>query len=377
MRVEPTTRAKSSADPRRNRIAAIDALRGFDMFWIVGGREFVLAVVGAFSQPPAWLDYQLEHAAWEGFTAWDLIMPLFLFVVGAAMPFSFSRRIEEGHSKADLYAKMARRVVILFILGMIVQGHLLDFKLSTLHIFCNTLQAIAVGYLFAGIALLHLGKAAQVVFTALLLVGYWLLLVYVPVPVHGAGVLEPDANLALTVDEFVLGRFRDGTPYTWILSSLTFTATVMCGVLAGHVLRAAISGWIKVLALSAIGAGCLAAGWAWAEWLDFPIIKHIWTSSMTLWAAGWSYLLLALFYLLIDVVGLRRWAFPFIVIGMNAITIYFAYWFIPFASIAKSLVGGLADHLGAAGPVLVQFTAVLLVWLLLYHLYRQKIFLRI
>jgi predicted acyltransferase len=98
---------------------------------------------------------------------------------------------------------------------------------------------------------------------------------------------------------------------------------------------------------------------------------------MTLWAAGWSYLLLALFYLLIDVVGLRRWAFPFIVIGMNAITIYFAYWFIPFASIAKSLVGGLADHLGAAGPVLVQFTAVLLVWLLLYHLYRQKIFLRI
>jgi predicted acyltransferase len=276
-----------------------------------------------------------------------------------------------------LYAKIVRRVVILFVLGMIVQGHLLAFDLSKLHVFCSTLQAIAVGYLVAGILLLHTGVAIQVVTTALLLVGYWLLMMYVPVPGHSAGVLEPDANLALAVDELVLGRFRDGTSYTWILSVMTFSATVLCGVLAGHLLRSQQSAWAKVLWLVVVGLGSLVGGWVWAEWLGFPIIKHIWTSSMVLWAAGWSYLLLAVFYVLIDLIGLRRWAFPFVVIGMNAITIYVASFFIPFRSIAESLAGGLARHLGAAGPVAIAFTTVLLAWLVVYHLYRQRIFLRI
>jgi predicted acyltransferase len=179
------------------------------------------------------------------------------------------------------------------------------------------------------------------------------------------------------VDEFILGRFRDGTTYTWILSGMTFTATVMLGVFAGHVLQSKLAAGLKFLALTLMGITSLAGGWAWSEFGGFPIIKHIWTSSMVLWAGGWSYLLLALFYLLIDVAGLRRWAFPFVVIGMNAITIYVANWFIPFDGISETLVGGLAAHLGPAGPVLIAFTAVLLAWLLLYHLYRQKIFLRI
>jgi predicted acyltransferase len=124
---------------------------------------------------------------------------------------------------------------------------------------------------------------------------------------------------------------------------------------------------------------CLAAGWAWAEYLHFPIIKHIWTSSMVLWAAGWSYLLLAVFYLVIDVIGLRAMAFPLVVIGMNAIVAYVAYHLIiPFEKISANLVGGIASHLGpAVGQFVLAFTTVLLVWLLLYHLYRHKIFLRI
>jgi predicted acyltransferase len=359
------------------RIGAIDALRGFDMFWIVGGRELALAVAGLVATPvPSWANYQLEHAEWIGFTAWDLIMPLFLFVVGAAMPFSFSRRLEEK-SRAQLYAKIVRRSVILFILGMAVQGHLLDFDLATLHVFCNTLQAIAVGYLVAGIVMLNTGFRGQFVFAVLMLVGYWLLLMYVPVPVYGAGVLRQDANIALTVDEIVLGRFRDGTPYTWVLTGMTFTATILLGVFSGHVLRSRLPPLGKLLALATLGLGSLAAGWAWAEWLGFPIIKHIWTSSMTLWAAGWSYLLLALFYLLIDVWGYRRWAFPFVVIGMNAITIYVASFFVPFRAIAESLVGGLGRHLGRGGPVFVELASMMLAWLVLYHLYRQRIFLRI
>jgi predicted acyltransferase len=361
-----------------SRIGAIDALRGFDMFWIIGGRELALAVTAWLASPvPHWMNYQFEHAEWEGFTAWDLIMPLFLFVVGAAMPFSFSRRLDEGQSKTLLYVKIVRRSLILFVLGMAVQGHLLDFDLATLHIFCNTLQAIAVGYLVAGIVMLNIGPLGQSVFAMLLLIGYWLLLVHFPIAGYGAGELRPGSNLALTVDEMVLGRFRDGTPYTWVLTGMTFTATVLLGALAGHILRSQRSQHAKLVTLALMGAACLASGWIWATWLGLPIIKHIWTSSMVLWAAGWSYLLLAFFYLLIDMAGFRRWAFPFVVIGMNAITIYVASFFVPFRAIAQSVVGGLASHVGDAGPVLIQLATVLLAWLVVYHMYRQRIFVRI
>jgi predicted acyltransferase len=348
------------------------------MFWIIGGRELALAVVALFPGPAGqWLDHQLEHVEWEGFTAWDLIMPLFLFIVGAAMPFSFANRLAAGESKSQLYGKMFRRVLVLFVLGMMVQGNLLDFDLSTLHVYANTLQAIAVGYLVAGIVMLNVGVLGQLVFTALMLVGYWLLLTRVPFGEHPAGTLLPNANVAMAVDEFVLGRFRDGTTYTWVLSGMTFAASVLLGVQAGHVLRSGLSAALKFFSLTVIGALCLAGGWLWAEWLGFPIIKHIWTSSMVLWAAGWSFLLLAMFYLLIDVVGWSRWAFPFVVIGANAITMYVAYHFIPFREIAEGLVGGLARHMYRGGPVLIELSAVLLIWLAAWHMHRQRIFVRV
>jgi predicted acyltransferase len=370
--------ASSDASPVSERIAAIDALRGFDMFWIVGGQELALAAAAWLTSPaPKWLEYHLEHVEWEGFSAWDLIMPLFLFVVGAAMPFSLSRKAELGQTKAQLYGKMIRRCLVLWLLGMIVQGNLLDFNASTLHLYSNTLQAIAVGYLVAGIVILNVGVVGQIAFTAAMLVGYWLLLTRVPFQGHAAGVLEPNANVAMAVDEYVLGPFRDGTTYTWVLSGMTFAATTMLGVFGGQVLRAAWSQATKFIVLTMLGVVSLAGGYAWATWLGFPIIKHIWTSSMVLWAAGWSYLLLAAFYLLIDVLGWRRWAFFFMVIGMNAITIYVAWHLISFEQISEGLVGGLARHLGAAGPVAVAATSVGLGWLALYHLYRQKIFLRV
>ena len=366
--------------PAHSRVVAIDALRGFDMFWIMGGREALLTFVEAIKgkeSVPAWLSQQFEHREWQGFTAWDLIMPLFLFVVGAAMPFSFARRLEEGGAKGPVYAKIIRRTAILFVLGMAVQGHLLDFDLATLHVFANTLQAIAVGYLVAGIAMLNLRVVWQVAIAAALLIGYWLLLRYIPFAGHSAGTLEPKANLALAVDELVLGRFRDGTTYTWVLSSLTFSVSVMLGVFAGYVLRSSLTHWQKFATLVGLGAGCLAAGFAWEAWLGLPIIKHIWTSSMTLWAGGWSYLLLALFYVVIDIAGFRRWAFAFVVIGMNAITAYVAWHFIPFTEIAESLVGGLARHLGPWGPFVVALAACGLCWLILYDLFRRRVFLRI
>jgi len=364
--------------PTSGRVMSVDALRGFDMFWIVGGKGLAIAFIALLIDPiPDALAYQFTHTQWIGFTAWDLIMPLFLFVVGTSMPFSFTKRIERGESRGSLYRKISRRVVILFILGIIAQGHLLDFDFAKLHIYCNTLQAIACGYFIAGIIMLNLSIVKQVISAGALLVVYWLLMIFVPVPGQGAGNLEPDANLALYIDDAILGKFRDGTSYTWILSSLGFGATVLLGVLSGHLLRSGIRPWTKVAWLFVAGIACLILGWCWGNWLGFPIIKHIWTSSMVLWAGGWSLLLLAVFYAIVDVLHFHRWAFPAVVIGMNAITVYMAVDFVDFGSIGNNFVGGLARHLGTFGEFLLAFTSFMVMWLLLLYMYRKRTFLRI
>jgi predicted acyltransferase len=368
------------AAPANPRVVSIDALRGFDMFWICGGKPVVLALLGLFVTPiPQRLLDQMNHPAWEGFSAWDLIMPLFLFIVGTAMPFSFAKRLDQGQGRLRIYGKMLLRVLLLWVFGMIAQGNLLKYDLGELHVFSNTLQAIAVGYFIAGILLLELPIAGQVVATVVLLVGYWLALAFIPVPGHEAGLLQEKLNLALYLDELILGRFRDGTTYTWILSGMSFAATVLLGVLSGHLLRSKWSGWMKVLWLAAIGLSCLGLGWLWSFW--FPIIKHLFTSSAVLWAAGWSYLLLALFYLVIDVIGFRRWAFFFVVIGANAIAAYMLT-HTPnlqpiFYQIADVFLGNLKSQLGSCAEPLRQVAAFGVFWTILWYLYRKGTFLRV
>lgn len=390
------------AAPQPVRLTSIDALRGFDMFWIIGGGGLVKAAIQLFAKPlPEVVQQQMGHATWEGFTAWDLIMPLFLFIVGTSMPFSFARRLEAGHSKARLYAKVFERVAVLWILGMIAQGRLLDFELSKLQLFSNTLQSIAVGYLIAAVALIHLPRWGQLVLAIVLLAAFWALMIGVPFSGHPAGTLDPQANLALFIDQVILGSFRDPkTTYAWILPGLANGATVLLGVLSGHLLRSTWSRAMKFVWLVVAGLACLLLGWvvaggpvplltrdmtteaipAWlATWqkIRFPIIKHIWSSSMVLWAAGWSFLLLAVFYLMIDVWGLRRWAFPFVVIGMNAILAYMLTHPHNVGSIAAPYVAGLAKHLGAAGAGLSVLASFAVVWLILYYLYRNRHFLRV
>ena len=359
------------------RIMSVDALRGFDMFWIANGKEVIVALIALFIYPlPHWLDVQLEHIEWAGFSAWDMIMPLFLFIAGTSMPFSFSRRIEGARGGKALYLRIARRLALLWILGMFAQGHLgeaiLTGHFSKLHFYSNTLQSIAAGYLVASIALLNFPVAGQIGTLAVMLIGYCLLMTFVPFHGHPAGTLEPHANLAMYIDETLLGRFRDGTPYTWILSSMGFAGSVLLGVMSGHILRAKRSQKTRLAGLLAMGAGCLALGWVWSYW--FPIIKHIWTSSMVLWAAGWSYLLLAFFYAVIDMAGFRKWAFPFVVIGMNAIVAY----------VGAPIIGGLLEpdkaFRGALGsPIAVwqTFAVFIVPWLILLLLYRKKVFVRV
>jgi predicted acyltransferase len=312
---------------------------------------------------------------WEGFSFWDLIMPLFLFITGVSMPFSFAKRIEEGKGRSALYGKIFRRTIVLFLLGIAAQGNLFKWDLSKLHLYCNTLQAIAAGYFVAGLVMLNTSIGGQVAVAVALLAGFWVLMAFIPVPGHAAGVLEPNANLALYVDEVILRSFRDGTTYTWILSSMTFAATVILGVLAGHILRSQKRDSVKVLQLTGAGLVCLALGWVWGIW--FPIIKHLWTSSMVLWSAGWCYLLLALFFAVIDVWRVRAWAFPLAVIGMNAIAVYMATRLFDFRKIGDIFVGELAPGLGAFGEFLRVLAAFLIVWLILYYMYRKRTFLRV
>ena len=367
--------------PPSTRIMSIDALRGFDMFWIVGGDKVFLALVALFVFPiPAAVKEQMTHVPWEGFVAWGLIMPLFLFIVGAAMPFAFAKRVQPDRSKLAAYPRILVRVLVLWVFGMIVQGNLLAYDPSNLYLFSNTLQTIAVGYLVASIALLHLPLIGQLGLTALLLVGYWLIMTLAAVPGHPAGMLEENVNFARYVDQVVLGQFhREAWNYTWVLSSMSFAATVLLGMHAGQVLRSTRSQAIKVIALVAIGLACLAVGWMWSTW--FPINKRLFSSSMVLWAAGWSYLLLALFYLVIDVFGFRRWAFFFVVIGANAIAAYMLtqvpgfrrIWY----EIIDVFIGNLPPHLGSHHESIQQVGAFALLWLLLFYLYRKGSFLRV
>jgi predicted acyltransferase len=368
--------APPASPPPPQRIISVDALRGFDMFWIMGGQLFTLEFLRLFSNPlPPWLERQFDHVAWEGFVGWDLIMPLFLFIVGVAMPFSFSKRLARGDSRRQIYGKVIYRVAFLWVLGMVAQGHLLRFDINNLQFYSNTLQAIAAGYLIAAIALVELPVRWQAALAGALTLVFWALMAWVPVPDVGAGVYTPDGNLAIWIDRTLLGHFQDGTHYSWILSSLVFGATVLMGVLSGHLLRSSLPGKRKAALLAGAGVACLFAGWLWS--FSFPIIKHIWTSSMVLWSGGWCILLLALFYYVIDVLGYRRWAFFFTVIGMNAIVAYMAPDIIPFRTISRTLFGGLSTHLGMFGPFLVASGTLGVLWIVLYYLFRNRTFVRI
>lgn len=353
---------------------SVDALRGFDMFWIIGGGDIVRGLLCLiFSPVPRGIERQFEHVRWTGFQAWDLIMPLFLFIVGTSLPFAMSQRMIKQQGSRKTYLRILRRFVILFILGMCVQGGLLQGDLSKIHIYCNTLQAIACGYVVAAVLLLNVGIIWQGAACAALLAGYWMLMCFVPFGVHPAGTLTENVNLALHVDEVVLGRFRDGTTYTWVLSGMTFAATVLLGVMSGHILKSRLDPKKKFLSLAAAGVGCLAAGMIVGIW--FPIIKHIWSSSFALFAAGLSFLLLALFYGVIDVLGFKKWSFFFVVIGANAIFVYCL------TELVNPHIGHFVENMaktrGMATAAPIALCAFAALWLLLYGMWRKRIFIKV
>lgn len=347
------------------------------MVWIIGGAEIFEGLArGSGSAFLISLLPQLQHVEWEGFHFLDLIMPLFLFIVGAAMPFSFGKRLQRDDSKGRLYAHVVKRVVILFILGMMTQGNLFKYSWEQLHIFIGTLPAIGAGYLVASLLMLNLKLRGQIAATASLLLLYWAVMMLVPVPGRAAGDLSPTGNLGFWLDHLIMQGFlpADRT-YTQLLNIMTFGSTVMLGVFAGYLLKSNLGQYRKVTYLAGLGVGTLLLGLIWSIW--FPIIKHIWSSSFVLFSGGLCYLLLALFFLVIDVLGYRKWAFGLVVIGMNAIAVYMATHLYDFRNIGDIFVGGLAQWTGDWFFLVRASAGFVVVWLILYWMYRKNTFIRI
>src|SRR5581483_11634634 len=256
---------------RSGRMVCIDALRGFDMFLIIGTDDVLRALAAnshhRFLQV---VGNQFEHVAWSGCHLYDLIFPVFLFIIGASIPFSLSKRMQRGDSKASIYAHIFRRVAVLILLGMIINGHLLSWNVHQFTASYSVLMVLALGYMVASLIVLNMDIRGQIITTVGLIVVYWALMDFVPVPGHIVGVYKPGLNLGDWLNNFVLGRLQGPWHNGWILQSMTNGATAMLGVFAAYILRSKNTGGKKLLWLLALGCTCLIAGWLWSFW--FPII---------------------------------------------------------------------------------------------------------
>jgi predicted acyltransferase len=367
------------------RLRSIDALRGFDMFWIIGGDTLLRALANWGNWPiKDLIDEQLEHVEWAGFRFYDLIFPLFLFLVGVVLPFSLDKHKDRGESMIRIYWRIVRRTVLLFGLGLLYNDFLhhafyqppMSVDISEARI-AGVLQRIAICYGVAALIVLHTDVRVQTVIAVALLVGYWALLAFVPAPGFTAGDFSNVGNLPGWVDRnFLPGKiFKEYYEFgdnEGLLSTIPAVATALLGALAGHWLRSSRSAVLKVLGLTAAGLICLGLGWAWSFW--FPIIKNLWTSSFVLFAGGWSLLLLALFYAIIDALRIWRWSFFFIVIGANAITIYLLPHILGFEHF---FFGGIEKHSEPFARVVAASGLLVVNWLLLLYLYRRGLFLRV
>lgn len=361
------------------RLLSIDALRGTDMFFIVGGETLILALAGLFPESGTMkaLAAQMIHVDWHGFHFMDLIFPLFLFISGVTYPFSLSSQQKKGMTRWQVTLRCIRRGLILVMLGLVYGGILSCTDFANFR-YASVLGRIGLAWMFA--SLFNLWFSRKVCWTIIpaFLLGYWALLVAFPVP--GMDPFSQDGSLVGRIDRVLLpGRLYLGNhdPEGW-LGLIPSIVTAMLGIEAGRILKDRTKTEMhKVALLSVAGILFIVIGVVWD--LAMPINKNLWTSSFVMLTAGISSCLLAMFYLVIDVWGYRRWAFFPAVIGMNSITIYIAHEAIDFGHIADFLFTGFIDNLfpEPVRPLIFTICCIVCWWTFLYFLYRQKIFLKV
>ena len=414
------------------RLMSVDALRGFDMFWIIGANAIVYALNRMTQTGPVqFLGEQLEHADWEGFRFYDLIFPLFIFLVGVSLVFSLTKTIQQA-GQADALKRVFRRSLLLYVIGVLYSGGFTnpwpDIRLM------GVLNRIALAYFFAGLLFCFFKPRTLVAICAGILIGYWALMTFVPIrdiqltkpnmaqladrkgdpdsaqlfrspinPSTNRAAWAAAERLFYSTQTRVSGKFDKGynlsdhTDFQYLpgkkwdhffdpegyLSTLPAIATCLLGVFAGLLLaNAGLDGQRKVRILVIAGVSAAVAGWLWN--FQLPVIKKIWTSSYVLVAGGYSALLLALFYWIVDVRKFQKWCQPFVWIGMNSITIYLAANIIGgFSRLATRFAGGDIKaffdlHVAkGVGDLIIAIVGLALAFWLVHFLYRKKIFLRL
>lgn len=361
------------------RLYSLDALRGFDMFWIMGADD-IFRKIADVCKTPFWqtISDQLEHPAWNGFHFYDLIFPLFLFLAGVATPYSVGRDLEKGIDKNKLLYRAIRRGLILVVLGLIYNNHLQIRPLAEVR-FGSVLGRIGLAYMFANIIYLYTKQRGQIIWFTALLVGYWLLLKFTSAPGYPPGDLTMEGNFASYIDRSIMpGKLYLGIhDPEGLCSTVPAISTALLGIFAGTLLRnSPITQQQKVIRLLIGGAVSALLALLWN--FDFPINKNLWTSSFVLLTGGISLFLLGIFYYVIDVLGYTRWSFFFRIIGMNSILIYMSGQFINWSYTTNAFFRWFAQLVDVPFNVIAMAILVVIVkWFFLYFMYRKNVFLRV
>ena len=365
------------------RLLSLDTLRGFDMLFIMGFAGLVMAICSLFPNGNGcWLYKTMEHAQWNGLYHHDTIFPLFLFIAGISFPFSYAKQVESGVTRRYIYIKIFKRALTLVLLGIVYNGFFnLDFENMRIP---SVLGRIGLAWMSAALIFMNFKPVARVVICSAILIGYWLLICFIPAPdVPGADPLSMQGNLVGYIDRLIMpGRLiYDGGRFDpeGLLSTLPAIVTAMLGMFTGEFVRIPenkLSGNKKAGYMGLAALAMLAVGMLWN--LSFPINKMLWSSSFVLVVGSYSLAMFALFYYIIDVRKYQRWTFFFKVIGMNSITIYMAQRIFSFSSISNFFLGGLAGMMPEQwASILLKTGYIAVSWLFLYFLYKKNTFIKI
>lgn len=371
-----------TAGQGHNRLESLDALRGFDMFFITGGAPLLIAIAALFPDSAAWqtIAANMSHVPWDGLVHHDTIFPLFLFIAGISFPFSLQKQRERGFSMTKIYLKIVRRGLMLVLLGLIYNG-MLRFEFDTLR-WPSVLGRIGLAWMFAALIFIATGRRLwpKVAVVPVILIAYWLVSAYVHAPGVDPSIapLTREGNIACYIDRTLLGVhcYKPDYDPEGILSTLPAICTAMLGMLTGIFVQRSKPKCSTALSLLVAGIVFALLGAAWN--IIYPINKALWSSSFVLAVAGYSLIMFALFYYIIEVCGWHKWDFYFKVIGMNSILIYMAPQFIDFQKLNLRLFEGVFTLFSEQYYTVAQCVGYLVViWLFVYFMYRQRIFLKV